>query len=229
MTSYTLGSWDMINANSMKKAKQQPTGRESAFSHFSTIPAPSSPRRSGHAYSHQAPPPSASQNFAQQGQAIALPPPLLAPTFNFDEMQFFPRVKAALDSRETYHEFLKLVNLFSQDFIDRARLVHECRSFLGEGELMAQFKEILGWDEAMERSVLKEREERYQPPGRPLTILDRPSREELNIRYGSYRRLPADVRPCHFASLQSHIVKGCAGNQCGMQWPRRDVQVGVER
>jgi paired amphipathic helix protein Sin3a len=109
-------------------------------------------------------------------------------------LQFFPRVKAALDSRETYHEFLKLVNLFAQDFIDRARLVRECRSFLGEGELMVQFKEILGWDEAMERSALaKEREERYQPPGRPLTILDRPSREELNIRYGSYRRLPADV------------------------------------
>ncbi|KAN0116479.1 hypothetical protein V8E52_005860 [Russula decolorans] len=174
------------------RAKQQPTGRESAFSHFSTIPAPSSPRRSGHAYSHQAPP-SASQNFAQQGPAVALPPPLLTPAVNFDETQFFPRVKAALDSRETYHEFLKLVNLFAQDFIDRARLVRESRSFLGEGELMAQFKEILGWDEAMERSALaKEREELYQPPGRPLTILDRPSREELNTRYGSYRRLPAD-------------------------------------
>ena len=122
-------------------------------------------------------------------------------------MQFFPRVKAALDSRETYHEFLKLVNLFAQDFIDRARLVRESRSFLGEGELMAQFKEILGWDEAMERSALaKEREELYQPPGRPLTILDRPSREELNIRYGSYRRVPADVC-CRLVSLQSHIVE----------------------
>jgi paired amphipathic helix protein Sin3a len=116
-------------------------------------------------------------------------------------------VKAALDSRETYHEFLKLVNLFAQDSIDRARLVRESRSFLGEGELMAQFKEILGWDEAMERSALaKEREELYQPPGRPLTILDRPSREELNTRYGSYRRLPADVCSCHLASSQSRIV-----------------------
>lgn len=116
-------------------------------------------------------------------------------------------MKATLDSRETYHEFLKLVNLFAQDFIDRARLVRESRPFLGEGELMAQFKEILGWDEAMERSALaKEREELYQPPGRPLTILDRPSREELNIRYGSYRRVPADVCSCRFVSLRSHIV-----------------------
>jgi paired amphipathic helix protein Sin3a len=38
-------------------------------------------------------------------------------------MQFFPRVKAALNSRETYHEFLKLVNLFARDFVDRARIV----------------------------------------------------------------------------------------------------------
>ena len=127
---------------------------------------------------------------------------------NFDEMQFFPRVKAALDSHDTYHEFLRFVNLFAQDFIDRARLVRESRTFLGEGELMAQLKEILGWDEAMERSALvKEREELYPPPGRPLTILDRPSREELNIRYGSYRRLPADVRACRFASLDGQSAK----------------------
>lgn len=117
-------------------------------------------------------------------------------------------MKVELDSRLTYHEFLKLVNLFAQDFIDRARLIRESRSFLGEGELMTQFKEILGLDEAMERSALaKKREELYQPPGRPLTILDRPSREELNIRHGSYRRLPADVRPCHLPSLHGHHAK----------------------
>ncbi|KAH8992694.1 hypothetical protein EDB92DRAFT_541726 [Lactarius akahatsu] len=176
------------------RVKQPPTGREPpAFSHFNTIPAPPSPRRSGHAYAHHAPPPPAPQSYAQAGTAVALPPQPLASVTNLDETQFFPRVKAALDSRETYHEFLKLVNLFTQDFIDRARLIRESRSFLGEGELMVQLKEILGWDETIERSALaKEREEMYPPPGRPLSILDRPCREELNIRYGSYRRLPAD-------------------------------------
>ncbi|KAH9179056.1 hypothetical protein EDB89DRAFT_2217542 [Lactarius sanguifluus] len=175
-------------------AKQPPTGREPpAFSHFNTITAPQSPRRSGHAYAHHGPPPPAPQNYAQAGAAVVLPPQPLASVTNLDETQFFPRVKAALDSRETYHEFLKLVNLFTQDFIDRARLIRESRSFLGEGDLMVQLKEILGWDEAIERSALaKEREEMYPPPGRPLSILDRPCREELNIRYGSYRRLPAD-------------------------------------
>jgi hypothetical protein len=50
-----------------EKAKQHPTGRESpAFSHFSTIPTPSSPRRSGHTFTHLAPPPPTSQTQAQQ-------------------------------------------------------------------------------------------------------------------------------------------------------------------
>ncbi|KAI0263083.1 hypothetical protein BC834DRAFT_939102 [Gloeopeniophorella convolvens] len=180
--------------NLQQQQQQHAAARElSGFSHYSTIPAPPSPRRSGHSYSHHAPPPPMQQTYSQQGLTVAPPSQSLA-TFNgFDETQFFPRVKAALDSRETYHEFLKLVNLFTQNFIDRARLVRESRSFLGDGELMAQFKDILGWDEATERAALaREREELYLPPGRPVTILDRPSREELNIRYGSYRRLPPD-------------------------------------
>lgn len=134
-----------------------------------------------------------------------------------EEMQFFRRMKAVLDSRETHCELLKLVKLIAQDFIDRASLV---RSFIGEGEPMAQSRDILGWDKAMERSALaKEREDLYQPPTPmlPLTILDHPSHEEMTIRFGSYRCL--HVRPCHFASLQSHVVKGCAGKRCRAQWP----------
>ena len=61
-------------------------------------------------------------------------------------MQFFRRVKAALDSRETHRELLQLVNLIAQDFIDRASLV---RSFIGEGEPMARSIDILGWDKAI--------------------------------------------------------------------------------
>ena len=103
-------------------------------------------------------------------------------------------MRHALDSRETYNEFLRLVNLFTQEYIDRPRLVRESRTFLGDGELMMQFKEILGWDESMERAAIAREREEGLLPGRPMLPLDRPSREELNIRHGSYRRLPADVR-----------------------------------
>ena len=51
----------------------------------------------------------------------------LAPAARYDDAQFFDRVKRALDNRETYNEFLKLVNLFTQDIIDTARLVREAK------------------------------------------------------------------------------------------------------
>ncbi|TFY74206.1 hypothetical protein EWM64_g9806, partial [Hericium alpestre] len=161
-----------------KKGKQPAVAAaeaSSSFSQYATIPPPS-PRRAHAA----APPP---------------PPPRAMP----QDEQFFDRVLVALDSRETYNEFLRLVNLFTQNFIDRARLVHESRSFLGDGELMHQFREILGWDENLERAAReREREEvATMMTGRGMLVLDRPTREELNVRYGSYRKLPVHVRTLH--------------------------------
>ncbi|KIP11841.1 hypothetical protein PHLGIDRAFT_27677 [Phlebiopsis gigantea 11061_1 CR5-6] len=103
-----------------------------------------------------------------------------------DDTQLFDRVKRALRSEETYNEFLKLVNLFTQDIIDTARLVREARTYLGEGELMTQFREILGWDDRRERYAGAE-----DVWSRPIGVLDRPTRNQLNLRYGSYRKLPA--------------------------------------
>lgn len=120
-----------------------------------------------------------------------------------DESQFFDRVKRALNSRETYNEFLKTINLFTQGFIDRARLAKSVRSFIGEsGELWGQFREIVGWDEGAERREMEREMAAMEAAmggsssgGGRMIIggLDRPSKEELNVRYGSYRRLPADV------------------------------------
>lgn len=106
-----------------------------------------------------------------------------------DELHFFERVKRAVDNRETYTEFLKLVNLFTQDIINTTRLVREARSFLGDGELMAQFKDIVGWDMNKERMAALE-----ESWTRPMGVLDRPSRYQLHNRYGSYRKLPVHVR-----------------------------------
>ncbi|KAH9162881.1 CHAT domain-containing protein [Lactarius sanguifluus] len=79
-------------------ANNPPTGRElPTFSHFNTTPALPSPRRSGHSYVHHAPPPPSPQNYAQAGTAMALLPQPLVSVTNFDETQFFSRVKMALD------------------------------------------------------------------------------------------------------------------------------------
>ena len=158
----------------MKRTKQQQ----------SEIPSPalsqrhatiSSPRRS---HVHQT-------TFIHQGPPI--PAPQLPPPPQ-DDNQFFDRVKRALESRDTYNEFLKLVNLFTQDIIDTARLVKDSRKFLGDTELLAQFKEILGFDERRERFAGTE-----DVWTRPMGVLDRPNRDRLHERYGSYRKLPANV------------------------------------
>jgi paired amphipathic helix protein Sin3a len=65
-----------------------------------------------------------------------------------DDQAFFERVKAALDNRITYDEFLKLLNLFSQDIIDMKTLVEKSQLFLGEGtELSMLFQRMIGWEE----------------------------------------------------------------------------------
>ncbi|PCH39213.1 hypothetical protein WOLCODRAFT_158758 [Wolfiporia cocos MD-104 SS10] len=83
--------------------------------------------------------------------ATALQPPLPQPLGPVDETQFFDHVKRALDNTETSNEFLKLVICFMQDITDTAWLVRESRSFLGDGELIAQSREILGWYEWQDR------------------------------------------------------------------------------
>ncbi|TEB24518.1 hypothetical protein FA13DRAFT_1797244 [Coprinellus micaceus] len=62
-----------------------------------------------------------------------------------DDSNFFEHVKRHLENRDLYNEFLKVVNLFTQEYIDMATLVKESRHFLGDSELYKQFKDILGW------------------------------------------------------------------------------------
>ncbi|KAI0088979.1 hypothetical protein BDY19DRAFT_947034 [Irpex rosettiformis] len=153
-----------------KRTKQHHTSSEvpsPALSHLQA--APQSPRRQpGH--QHGITPLSSSHHTLPQ---------------RHEDLQFFDRVKRVLDNRETYNEFLKVVNLFTQDIIDTARLIRESHTFLGDGVLMAQFKDILGWDERRERYAGAE-----DVWTRPTGVLDRPSRNQLNMRYGSYRKLP---------------------------------------
>lgn len=93
------------------------------------------------------------------------------------------------------------MNLFTQDIIDTARLVKESRTFIGEGDLMRQWREILGWDDRREReSWLRESQEGEltawaKGPGSTVAgvVLERPGRKDLSVRYGSYRKLPATV------------------------------------
>ncbi|KAG0327067.1 Transcriptional regulatory protein sin3 [Dissophora globulifera] len=64
-----------------------------------------------------------------------------------EELAFFDRVKRYLGNKQTYNEFLKLLNLFSQDILDRKLLVEKVETFLGTNkDLMEWFKAFVGWD-----------------------------------------------------------------------------------
>lgn len=133
---------------------------------------------------------------AQPGSStVVLPEPtMIEPTA--DEMHFFDRVRRALDNRETYNEFLKLVNYFTQGIIDMRRLVQQSYSFLGDSDLLAQLKDILGWDASWERNEYGEMNG-VDAYGALYDLVDRPAKSPLNIRNGpSYRKLPYSVCAC---------------------------------
>ncbi|KIJ15185.1 hypothetical protein PAXINDRAFT_134088 [Paxillus involutus ATCC 200175] len=131
----------------------------------------------------------------QQQQQSQYAAPIPVP--GLDETHFFDRVKRAINNRDAFNEFLRLVNLFTQELIDTARLVREARNFLGDGDLMRQFREILGWDDRRERErwMLEEQQQqqawaRAQGQSAPNIPL-RPGRANTGLQQGSYRRMPS--------------------------------------
>ncbi|KAK4698449.1 paired amphipathic helix protein Sin3a, partial [Phenoliferia sp. Uapishka_3] len=82
-----------------------------------------------------------------------LPPPpvpllLPKPQASSNDVAFFSRVKAYTIDPGTYHEFLKLLNLYTQDIIDLTALVSRAFLFIGqEPSLWREFREIVGWSE----------------------------------------------------------------------------------
>jgi hypothetical protein len=105
-----------------------------------------------------------------------------------DETMFFERIRKALELRENYDDFLKLLSLFNKDIIDAKMLVERTQGFLGEGDLLLQFKDILGWDDKLEGVE-------YGPPGSirtgpPEALTAMPVDDGEGP---SYRKLPESV------------------------------------
>ncbi|GAA5825533.1 hypothetical protein JCM3770_004316 [Rhodotorula araucariae] len=87
--------------------------------------------------------------YAYEPPAPPPPPqPLLAPkaVASAPDVAFFQRVKLHCKDQQTYHEFLKLVNLYSQDLIDLTALVARAWLFLHQAPaLWAEFRDMVGW------------------------------------------------------------------------------------
>lgn len=114
-----------------------------------------------------------------------------------DEVAFFDKVKKHIDDKVVYHEFLKLINLFTQDLIDTKVLVERAQMFIGENtDIWPQFKQVVGADEVarsggfanmigVEAGVLE------NTPAFDRAKLDINQCEQFGP---SYRKLPKTVR-----------------------------------
>lgn len=68
-----------------------------------------------------------------------------------EELGFFDRAKKQIGNRASYAEFLKLINLYTQDLIDKYTLADRVVSFIGSNpELMSFFRDFLGITEQEE-------------------------------------------------------------------------------
>jgi paired amphipathic helix protein Sin3a len=125
---------------------------------------------------------------------LALPqpmPPSSSSSTQPAEVAFFDKVKKYLSNKQTFAEFLKLCNLFSQDLIDRNVLVHKVSNFIGANlELMEFFKKFVAYtgpEEVIEN--------------RPRAPTGRVALSNCRGLGPSYRLLPKRVRQFTFILL----------------------------
>jgi paired amphipathic helix protein Sin3a len=63
-----------------------------------------------------------------------------------EEKLFFDRIAEFIDDKFTYYEFLKLLNLYTQEIIDLPTLVSRAWLFIGSApDLWLDFREVVGW------------------------------------------------------------------------------------
>ena len=142
-------------------------------------------------------------------------PPTTSSAATSEELSFFDRAKKSISNKNTFNEFLKLCNLFSQDLVDRTVLVHRARSFIGTNpELMKWFQDFIGYDE---KDVIVENKARI--PGGRVSL--------SNCRGlgPSYMLLPKRVC-CLFFSFLFFVILArfyCSG-LCEMRWFGLDLQ-----
>ena len=65
-----------------------------------------------------------------------------------EELDFFDRCKRVIGNKSTYNEFLKILNLFTQEIIEAKVLIERVEPFLGKApELFDWFKRFVKYDE----------------------------------------------------------------------------------
>lgn len=199
------------------QAQAQAQAQAAAAYYYGGVPPSSAAAAAAGAYGagvgvSAAPPAGPAPVYAYEPPAPAPPPqPLLAPkpAASAPDVAFFQRAKVHCKDQATYHEFLKLVNLYSQDLIDLTALVARAWMFLHQDEtLWRDFRDMVGWvqpDPVTKDGVLGDPGKRVELDALGRRVVENvPRLDGLRWRkargdagkgwetYGpSYRRLPA--------------------------------------
>ncbi|KAI9662303.1 MAG: Transcriptional regulatory protein sin3 [Bathelium mastoideum] len=112
-------------------------------------------------------------------------PPTTSSTASQEELGYFEKVKKYIGNKNTFSEFLKLCNLFSQDLLSKNELASRAHAYIGGNtELMAYFKGFLKCEE--QDTIIE---------NKPRITLDRPSLPNCRGLTPSYRLLPKRAQP----------------------------------
>lgn len=101
---------------------------------------------SGPPPSHALPPPKKRTRLGAGPAAMANPSKNEKPGTQ-EELEFFEKCKRVIGNKTTYNEFLKVLNLFSQEIIEAKVLIERVEPFLGKvPELFDWFKQFVKYD-----------------------------------------------------------------------------------
>jgi paired amphipathic helix protein Sin3a len=106
------------------------------------------------------------------------------PTVSAEEVDLFDRIRKYIGNKPSYEEFLKTLNLYTQQIVDLDLLMEQVEVFIGSNkELFDWFKSVLGY------------ESKQHPITRPARTLAKPDLMHCATVADSpsYRLAPVDV------------------------------------
>lgn len=126
----------------------------------------------------------------------------------------------------TYDDFLKLLNMYSSEVIELQALVEQADHFLGDvgnGELFAQFKDLVGWDDRSNNTE-------FGPPDSIRTRAPDPQAASCpdDGQGPSYRRLPIYVSYFTFYLSAFDVTDRLPGDEACVLGSRPIGMVRVE-
>lgn len=134
--------------------------------------------------------------FGGTASVSQVPPPSAQMTN--EERLFFDRVADFIDDKFTYYEFLKLLNLYTQDIIDLPTLVSRAWLFIGSApDLWLDFRHLVGWQDGHSVNGRTIENGEWIVENIPAVEKKGPDLSRAESAGPSYRKLPPSVRICH--------------------------------